>query len=247
MTNLIRAEFLKLRTTRVFWIYVAAALVFVPVSVALAITTGPQIGPLGSSAGVRNVMSAASAGGLLVLLVGISMMAGEFRHNTATTTFLITPDSRRVVLAKLAVGATVGACIAVLASLLTVALALPWLEAKNVDVSLFSGDVGFPLLGALIATTLAAVVGIGVGALLTNQTLAITLMIVWTTLVESLLVGFLPEVGRWLPTGASSALAGTATAEGGLLPFWGAAVVLAGYALVLAAAGTRRMQRTEIT
>jgi ABC-2 type transport system permease protein len=247
MRNLIRAELLKLRTTRVFWLYMAAALVFVPVSVALTITTGPQIGPLGSSAGVRNVMSSASAGGLLVLLVGISMMAGEFRHNTATTTFLITPDTRSVLLAKVAVGAVVGACVAALASLLTVAVALPWLEAKDVDVSLFSSDVLSPLLGALIATTLAAVAGIGVGALLTNQTLAITLVVVWTALVESLLVGFLPEVGRWLPTGASSALAGTATAEGGLLPFWGAAVVLAGYALVLAAGAARRLARTEIT
>ena len=247
MTNLIRAELLKLRTTRVFWIYVAAALAFVPVSVALAITAGPANASPETTAGLRNVMSAASAGGLLVLLVGISMIAGEFRHNTATTTFLITPDSRRVLLAKLAVGALVGICIAVLASLLTLAVALPWLEAKDVDVSALRRDVTSPLLGALIATTLAAVVGIGVGALLKNQTLAITLMIVWTTLVESLLVGFLPEVGRWLPTGASSALAGTATAEGGLLPFWGAAVVLGGYAVVLAAAGMRRLQRTEIT
>jgi ABC-2 type transport system permease protein len=247
MKNLIRAELIALRTTRVFWVYVAAALAFVPISVALAITAGPTIGPLGSSAGVRNVMSSASAGGLLVLLVGISMMAGEFRHNTATTTFLISPDTRRVLVAKLAVGAIVGVCIAVLASVITLAVAPPWLESKDVDVSLFSRDVGSPLLGALIATSLAAVVGIGLGALLSNQTLAITLVIVWSVTAESLLVGFLPEVGRWLPGGASSALAGTATAEGGLLPFWGAAAVLVGYALALAAAGGRRLARREIT
>jgi ABC-2 type transport system permease protein len=247
MTKLIRAELLKLRTTRVFWVYVAAALAFVPVSVALAITAGPAIGPLGSSAGVRNVMSAASGGALLVLLVGISMMAGEVRHNTATTTFLISPERRRVLLAKLAAGGIVGGCIAALAALLAVAVGVPWLEAKDVDVSLFSRDVGSPLLGAFIATALAAVVGIGLGALLTNQTLAITLVIVWSVTAESLLVGFLPEVGRWLPGGAVSALAGTATAEGGLLPFWGAAAVLVGYAAALAAAGGRRLARMGIT
>ena len=76
---------------------------------------------------------------------------------------------------------------------------------------------------------------------------AITLVIVWSVTVESLLVGFLPEVGRWLPGGASSGLAGTATAEGGLLPFWGAAAVLVGYALAIAAAGERRLARREIT
>src|SRR3712207_771486 len=108
MTNLIRAELLKLRTTRIFWLYVGCALAFVPVSVALAVTHGPPVGSLESSAGVRNVMSATSAGGLLMLLVGISMMAGEFRHGTATAAFLTVPDRRRVLLAKLAAGVGVG-------------------------------------------------------------------------------------------------------------------------------------------
>ena len=62
-----------------------------PVSIALSITTAGETAPLASSEGLRSVISAASAGGLLVLLIGITMMAGEFRHNTATTTFLITP------------------------------------------------------------------------------------------------------------------------------------------------------------
>jgi len=149
-------------------------------------------------------------------------------------------------MAKLVAGGGAGIDIAVLSSLLTLAVALPWLRAENVDVSLLSRDVGSPLLGALIAMPLAAVLGIGLGALLTNQTLAITLVIVWTALAESLLVGFVPAVGRWLPGGAASALSGTATAEGGLLPFWGAAALLVGYGLAVTAAATRRLTRMEV-
>ena len=37
MNNLIRAELLKLRTTRTFWWSIVAALTFVPLSIALAI------------------------------------------------------------------------------------------------------------------------------------------------------------------------------------------------------------------
>lgn len=247
MRRLIHAELLKLRTTRVFWGYLAAALAFVPVSVALSITTGQEAAPLDTSEGLRGVMSAASSGGLLLLLVGIAMMAGEFRHNTATTTFLISPDRRRVVAAKLAAGGMVGAGVAAVASVLTLAVALPWLAAKDVEVSLLSADVGLPLLGAVLSTALAAVVGIGLGALLSNQTLAMTVVILWSMVVEALLIGFLPEVGRWLPGGAASALAGTATAEGGLLPFWGAALLLTGYGLTLAASGTRFVVRRAIT
>jgi ABC-type transport system involved in multi-copper enzyme maturation permease subunit len=247
MKNLIRAESLKLRTTRVFWVYVAVALAFVPVSVALAMTTGQEAAPLDSSEGLRNVISAASSGGLLVLLVGIALMAGEFRHNTATTTFLISPDRRRVVAAKLAAGSVVGIGVAVLASLLTLAVALPWLAARNVEVSLLSSDVGVPLLGALLSTALAAVVGIGLGAIMPNQTLAITVVVVWTSVVDAILIGFVPEIGRWLPGGAASSLAGTATPEGGLLPIWGAALLLAGYGLAFTAAGTRLVVRRAIT
>lgn len=247
MKKLISAELLKLRTTRVFWLYVTTTLAFIPVSVALSMTTGADTAPLTSSEGLRGVMSAASAGSLLVLLIGISMMAGEFRHNTATPTFLITPDRRRVVAAKLVAGSIVGIVVAVVASLVTLAVALPWLAARDVEVSLLSRDVGLPLLGALITTALAAVFGIGLGALLRSQVLAITVVVVWGSTADALLVGFVPEIGRWLPAGAASALSGTVTAEGGLLPFWGAALLATGYGLVLAAVGTRLVERREIT
>ena len=62
MRHLIQAELLKLRTTRSFWLYMAAALAFVPVTVALAITGAGQDGsmPLASSDGVRNVVGSAA-------------------------------------------------------------------------------------------------------------------------------------------------------------------------------------------
>ena len=58
MRHLIQAELLKLRTTRSFLLYIAAAVAFVPVTVALAVT-GAAAGqqdvrvPLASSDGVR--------------------------------------------------------------------------------------------------------------------------------------------------------------------------------------------------
>jgi|SRR4051794_5321514 ABC-2 type transport system permease protein len=247
MSALIRAELLKLRTTRVFWVYVVTTLAFVPFTVALSITSAAPHGPLGSSAGIRNVMSAASGGALMMLLVGIGMTAGEFRHNTATTTFLVTPDRRRVLAAKVAAAAVVGLGVGVLAALTTLAVALPWLDAKAVHVGLVNADVVVPVLGSLLATMLAAVVGVALGAVIQAQTLAITIVVIWTGLAEPLLLGLAPEVARWLPGGAVAAVAGTPTGHGGLLGFWPAAALLAGYAAVLVAAGAQRLTRTEIT
>lgn len=248
MRDLIRAELLKLWTTRMFWGFVVATLAFVPVSIALAVHTAGQAGSpsLDSSEGLRNVIAAASSGAGLLLVLGILVAAGEFRHNTATSTFLITPDRKQVVAAKLAAASVVGVGIAAVASLLTLAIALPWLQAKDIEVSILSGDVGFVLLGALAATVLYAVVGIGVGALVRNQTVAVTVALGWSLMLETFLVGFAPEIGRWLPGGAAGALTEVATPEGGLLPMWAGAILLAGYGLAFAAAGTRFVLRRDI-
>ena len=136
MNNLIRAELLKLRTTRTFWWSVVAAPAFVPVNIALAIAKigTPHGTSLDSAEGFRNVIAAASSGGVLVLLIGIVIMAGEFRFNTVTSTFLITPERKRVVGAKLAASSLVGLGIALVSSLLTIAIALPWLASRHVDL-----------------------------------------------------------------------------------------------------------------
>src|SRR5207253_1793593 len=93
---------------------VAAELVAGDTGVALAITSGTK--PLDSGGGVRYAMSAGASGAVMLLVIGILMMAGEFRHGTATSTFLITPDRLRVVVAKLVAASIVGACIATVAS-----------------------------------------------------------------------------------------------------------------------------------
>lgn len=248
MRYLIRAELLKLRTTRSFRLYLAGALAFVPVTVALAVTGANQEGrmPLDSSDGVRNVFGSAAGGAVMLLLIGIYMMAGEFRHNTATSTFLIEPDRRRVVGAKLTAAGLVGLGVGLAASASTLALALPWLSAKGVDLSAHTADIAVVLLGVLLATTLSAIVGVGFGALVPNQTVAITAALVWITILEGLLVSFKPVVGRWLPGGASSALTETATLNGGLLPIWGGALLFAAYGLAFAAAGSRLVLRRDI-
>lgn len=244
MPDLVRAELLKLRTTRMFWGNVAAALAFVPVSLALAVAGGTD--PLDSADGVRHAMPAASSGAVLLLVIGILVMAGEFRHGTATATFLISPDRRRVVAAKLAAAALVGAFLAVAAAALTLAIGLPWLSAEGVSPADYTADIVAALLGSFAATVLAAVVGVGFGALVRNQTAAITIALVWTQVVEGVLVVFLPEVGKWSPGGAASALSGVSTPNGALLPVGAAAVLLSLYGLAFAAAGASTLVRRDI-
>jgi ABC-2 type transport system permease protein len=246
MTALIRAELLKLRTVRMFWWTVAATIAFVPVSVALAVTRPREAAILDTAEGFRNVIAAASSGGVLMILIGIFVMAGEFRFNTVTSLFLITPDRRRVIGAKLAAASLVGIVVAIANAVLTLAIALPWLSAEHVDVSAHVGDIVTVLLGATASTAISGLVGVGIGAMLTNQTLAITVTLVWIFVVETMLTALAPSVGKWLPAAAASSMSGVA-APANYLPAWGAALLFTAYGLAFAALGSRLLGRRDIS
>lgn len=247
MSHLIRAELLKLGTLRAFWWTVASTLAFVPASIALAMQGGSGSASIDSTEGFRNVIAAASSGGVLMIIIGILLMAGEFRFNTATSMFLITPQRRRAVTAKLAAAGLVGLAVGVVASLLTLAVALPWLNSRHVDLGTHRTDIAVVILGGTAATALGALVGVGIGALIRNQTLAITATLIWTLVIESMLTVVAPGVGRWFPGGAASAMSGVRSAGGELLPIWAATLLFAAYGLAFAIVGTRFVVRRDIT
>ena len=120
------------------------------------------------------------------------------------------------------------------------------LEHRGVDVAAHGGSVAGVLAGCIVGTALSGLVGVGLGALLRNQTLAIVVTLVWLFVVESMLIAFATDIGRWLPGGAASALAGTDVGKGDLLPAWGAAVLFAAYGIAFAAAGSRFVLRRDV-
>lgn len=69
-----------------------------------------------------------------------------------------------------------------------------------------------------------------------NQAVALVTALVWLIIGEGLLLGLLPEVGRWLPSGALETATGASSTD--VLPVWaGALLLLLGYgaAMTLAA------------
>jgi ABC transporter len=106
--------------------------------------------------------------GFLRHLAGQGRTTGEFRHHTITQTFLTTSDRGRVVAAKLAAYALAGMAVAVLTLAVTVAVALPWMNAKGLSVSVLDGGLGRVLGGTLLAAGLCGLVGVGTTAALTR-------------------------------------------------------------------------------
>jgi hypothetical protein len=193
------------------------------------------------------VIAAGSWGGILVIVLGIAVTAGEFRFNTITSTVLITPDRRRVLGAKLAASGVVGLGVGVVASLLTLAIALPWLSARQVELGSHLGDIALVLLGAIGATAIGGLIGVCIGALIPNQTQAVTITLVWILFVENALTSFASGIGRWLPSAASNAMSSVAVTGDGSLPVWAGAALFAGYGLAFAVAGSRSLVRHDIS
>jgi ABC-2 type transport system permease protein len=252
MTELVRSELLKLRTIRSFWWTVGATIALVPVTVAITISNAGRStalisAPLDSTDGFRNVIAGSASGGILMVIIGIVVVAGEFRFNTVTGTFLVTPRRWQVVRAKLIATTIVGVAVGVAASALCLAVALPWLSTRHVGISSHVADIVLVVCGGVVSTALAGVFGVGIGALVVNQTVAIVVTLLWMLLLETLLTNALPGVARWFPGAAANAVTGVTPANGGLLPIWGAALLLIAYAGTFAALGSRFVVQRDIT
>jgi ABC-2 type transport system permease protein len=251
MIRLVRAEFIKLTTTRLIYGMAAAMAAFAALTVvANVIIAGEQGDPLSTYslpilvAGPVTLLSGAA------LLLGILGMAGEFRHQTVTQTFLVTPDRGRVVAAKLVAYPLAGIALTLTILAFTAAVAAGWLAAKGITPSLVGAvgvALGHVLLGAVLAAGLCGLVGVGVAALVRNQVAALVGVAVWVLVVEGLLMSLLnapSSWAKWLPSAAAAALTNPG---GGHLSRFAGALLLAGYALALAAAGTRLVVRRDIT
>ena len=106
--------------------------------------------------------------------------------------------------------------------------------------------------GVVLGTGLFAIYGLGLGALLKNQVVAIVVGLGFTLVVETIVGAIWPTIGEYLPGQAATALedAGRTTFRGGatqLLPWWGGAVMLLVYGVALAFVGTSTTLRSDIT
>ena len=249
MTRLVQAELLKLRTTRTARILLALAAVGTAalVAVVLLLAGRPGQPALDHDALRLLVLVPAQPLTLAALVLGILGMAGELRHGTATSTFLVTPRRGRVVTAKLAAAGLAGLAMAVASSAAVLAVGLPWLAARGIRVAAADPGVAARVAGLAVAVALFAVAGTGLAALLRNQVAALVVGLLWWSQgVERALAGLLQQPGleRWLPLGAASAL----TRPGdGTLPMWAGALVFAAYGLVLALLGGRLVARRDLT
>jgi ABC-2 type transport system permease protein len=242
-SRLIRAEIMKLTTTRSPLVLGAAGLLFAALNAVTTVGFAGRDGnpPLGDAATLANVVRGGGIGPWVMMLVAIGLTAGEHQHRTIVTALLATPRRSSLVVAKLLTMMAVGVIYALASMAVGLAAGLPSIVGHGVGV-----PIGWYLartaLGFVVATMLYGPIGVAVGALTRNVAVAAVGAIVWLLLAEGVLGAVIGRrVVRFFPGQVAAAAAGAGRDH--LLPMAAGTVLLVAYTLAataMAAAVTLR-------
>ncbi|MGN6607865.1 MAG: ABC transporter permease [Jatrophihabitans sp.] len=206
MIRLVRAEFLKFRSTQVwFWLLLAALGV---AALGVIGSLAPSNSDIRTPDDVAQMFAISGFAYIVVFVLGVLGVTTEFRYQTITQTVLATPSRWAIVTAKLITYAVLGALYAIACLLVQLAIALPWLSAKGVDWTLTGHHVPRTLLSVFAVVALFGIVGLGIGALLRNQIVAVSVGVVFFLVLENLIVAIpgVKHIYPYLPGGAARAL-----------------------------------------
>lgn len=245
MKDQIASEIRKLTTTRsAYWLLAGLALVvaFTSASVVGAdqMTTNLDA-PLQRQPFLVFPLTVTT---VFTMILGIRSFTDEFRHGSIVPTFLASPDRRRVLGAKLVAVAAASVVYAVAAFGTAIAVGSVGLAIQGGDLTWSTGTLGTMGGYLVVASVLWAGIGVGVGLAVRHQLAAIVGMFVWSLVVESALGALVPDVARFLPDAAGSAIVGVDAAN--LLAPGIAVAVLAGWAVLATVVGGRLMQRRDV-
>jgi ABC-2 type transport system permease protein len=196
------AERIKLSTTRSpLWTAVAVA----GLGLGLAAVQGSAAYGAAPLPPEKATIGAAVFGVPVLMILAAMTVTGEYRSGMIRTTFMATPNRSLVLLAKAIVAAVfsgVYTVVMVIAAVVVARLAAPPLVGSQLSVA---DAETWRAAGAIaLYGMLAAVLGVGVGALLRHAAGAVAVLLMWPLVAEPIL-GNLPnigsEVGPYLPFG----------------------------------------------
>jgi|GEM_PF-496661 len=244
----ISVELHKLATMRMSFAICAGALGIVAMFVLVTLVASapdPRDGLPGlrDEDGQRLLLSSGSFAAIAIVVLGILVTAGEYRHRTIVGSLLIEPRRGRLLWAKIAILAAIGALIGAVAAAMAVGIGLVGLEARGIALRLSTGELAAIAGGTVWHVAVLAIAGTAVGALVREQITAVaaTLGVLW--IVDPIVSQVIPAIERYGPGGLGKSLTG-APADGapGAVA---AALLLGGGALILIVCALRR-QRADV-
>jgi len=241
----IRSESIKLRSVRATTIFVGLSIV---IGVAMSLILGAVVKTdpyddlpftIGNTFLVSTWLTT-----IFAVVAGTLLFTSEVQHGTLAVALTSRPSKRIIVGAK--------ACIAAVLGFAMGALGIVGGLVGGIASGMDTGDMSGAASGvawALVLTTLAAVLGLGIGLIVRHSAAAVTSVLVWALAIETLVRGMVPAtVSRLLPFTAAHGLLGTRSAadtpetlaaalsnlgNAAVIGCWAAAAVAIGTALLI--------------
>jgi ABC-2 type transport system permease protein len=199
-------------------------------------------------------------GGLFVMLLGMLLITNEFYHQTATSTFLTTPQRTKVVVAKLITAMLAAVAFWLVCTVIDLVVGVIFFNAEGVDNQIGTWGVQRAILFNAMVFALWAVVGLGFGALIRNQIGATITAAVLYVLAAQVAQGvFQLAFYFWIkkdwvltaqvlvPSVAAQIFTSPIKTFPQSPPYWVGGLVLLGYGVVAGVIGTLIIRRRDIS
>lgn len=202
MIDLVRSEWIKLRTVRVNFVLaiIAAAFPIVVITLVAALSSHVRQTAVDLAGGVTGTMVLTA---LLLGVVGALNLTSEFSHGTIRVTFAAVPQRRNVLLAKALVSVLTTVALAAIIELVTFGIGAGILTGRGADITLRPSDKAAMASAVLLAGML-TLLGYGLGLIIRNSAATVAVLILWPLLLENLVRLVLSAAGvgnpsPWLP------------------------------------------------
>jgi ABC-2 type transport system permease protein len=193
MKALLEAELLKVRTTRTFGALAGAA---VATSVLIVVLTTLLSEP--SEESVLSDVFTSDTSSLFILVLAIVGISGEWRHRTITSSLLAEPDRLRFLATKTLAFATAGLILSLVISITISVIGYAILSSRDLPVPEL-GELAAQIGHNALLALLFGAFGVGIGAVVRIQPVAIVAVLALSFVIEPLIVSLAPDVGRFGP------------------------------------------------
>jgi hypothetical protein len=242
--NQLRAELLKIRSTRTTIGLLVGLIVLALLFTILTCTLSPM-SQLVTEQDQSSLLSFGSIAGVFAALAGVMLFTSEYRFGTIRPTSLFNPNRVRLFASKFYAGILAGVVFGIIGEGLVFSIGMLILKIRSVPIVMTGSNVTELIVGAIVGTALWGAIGVGTGAIVTNQVGAVIALLAWGFVVENLVFGFLPKIGRFLPVHSSDAMMGPIQDK--LLPGDVGTLVTVAWAIVLALIGVALLKRRDVS
>jgi ABC-type transport system involved in multi-copper enzyme maturation permease subunit len=279
----VQAELMKIRTTKLWWVFVVGIVLVTAWSllrngVGHHYELSPPLDQFPTGERAQAVAQAAQAktdagqaaiaadmmtsgqflGVLLAMLLGVLVVTSEYTHQTATATFLTNPRRGAVITAKCVASVAVGMFFWIVSTSINLVATPVYLSSQHVSVGVLDWIPLRSTLLNLLAYTMWAIFGLGLGSLFRGQVGAVVVaMAVYLGGAAAVLVVFnliyLAYPHTWIlgapviaPAVASLVMITPGHAFNHAPPQWVGLVIMLAYTVVLGSVGVVRTRRQDI-